>query len=180
MEMDARLELGDSKGARTAADAVLQVHPDNVHALISLAEIYAGQLDDGQETFTKTRRLAERHIHRALPLLLNLAMPQGAERRKWLRTKKELLARAYNILGHLSLTANDLDGALGNLTTAVQLDPRGIYFYRCGVAYGRAGEHQKAVEAFQEARILGPNEVTEASDRWLQEMVQRRQLEKLP
>lgn len=180
MEMDAHLELGDSEAARKAAEAVLQIRHDNVHALISLADIYAGQHDEGGERSAKTRQLAEQHVHRALSLLDNLAMPRGAQSRAWLRAKKELLAHAYSVLGYLLLKANDLDGALTNLTTAAQLDPLGIYFYRCGLAYSRAGKRQKAVEAFQEARRLGPKEVTEFSERRLQEMARQRQPAKIP
>jgi tetratricopeptide (TPR) repeat protein len=161
--MEAFSELGRYADAAAAASRVLQIDPRNIAAIVVVAEIDAR--DHSGESGVRARKRALE----ALDLLRQLTMPQGALRREWLATKKDLLARSHSVLGYLAFQEHRLPEALTEFQTAAQLAPQGIYFYRCGLIYRENGKRAQAIDAFRRARELGPEPVSRAATRSLEE-----------
>ena len=169
-KMDAYRELGRTVEAQSAAKLVLRMNPENPFALVSLAEIVLNE----DTTSERNRRLAREQARLGVSILNGLAMPEGARSREWLDAKKELLARAHGILGYLLLKEARFEEAAAELQIAANLEPLGTYFYRTGLAHQLSGRGEKAAEAYERARELGPDEVRRSADARLHELLDQK------
>ena len=67
---------------------------------------------------------------------------------------------AYNNRGNAFITSGQLDQALADYDTAIELNPRYVEaYYNRGVAYGQAGLFDKSIESFTKSLELDPNKV---------------------
>ena len=168
--MHANLEQRDRTGAKRAAESVLNQNPKNTDALLCLAEIAAERGSADREF----RQTATQYASSALEELRKLTLPITARRGAWLRSKKELLARAYAILGWLAFEDGRSGEALNKIREAAALDAQGLYFYRLALVYEARNEIAPAIESLQTAEKLGTGAIHQlAVDR-------RRNLQSLP
>ena len=165
-KMDAYRELGRTAEAASSAKLVLRMNPENPYALVSLAEILLSE----DMTSERVRRLSEEKARLGVSILNELAMPEGSRSREWLEAKKELLARVHGILGYLLLKEARFEEAAVELQTAASLEPLATYFYRAGVAHQLSGHAEQATEAYERARVLGPDEVRRFAEARLREL----------
>ena len=149
--MHARLELGNRAGAEQAGGNALKLAPKNIDALLCLAEISA----ERGSSNSSARQTAVEYASRALQQLQSLTIPPAARRGAWLRSKKDLLARAYAILGWLAFEEGRSAEAIEKIRTATGLDAQGLYFYRLALVYEGRHEIEPAIDSLEEAQRIG-------------------------
>ena len=123
--MHAYDELGDRRGSRAMAEAILNLSPRNVDALLTLAELIVKDSLGSQDGATQWN-LARDYVRQGLAELNRYTLPPLAERKRWLRSKRDFLARGYSILGGVAFTQGNLDEAIGNYAKATDLNPLAV------------------------------------------------------
>lgn len=157
--MHADDELGDRSGSRAMAQAVLKLNPKNVDALLTLARLTIEESIGSQDKAGQWS-LARDYAQQGLAELGRYTLPTLADRKRWLRTKKEFLARGYSILGRVAFLQGDFDEALRNSARAIDLNPQGSYFYHQALAYEAKGQFEEARASLSHALNLGPEQVS--------------------
>ena len=159
----ARLELGDTEGARDALEQALARDPDAAEAHAALARIFA-QAGDGRATLLHSQRAAE------LAPTEPAYQLQLAEAYEYLRRFDEAyqaLARAVALLpeepevlaryGELALTVGFHREALDAFERAIEQRPdEPRYYYLAGKAHRRLKHYSRAIERFRRAIRLRP------------------------
>jgi len=166
MAMHSYAALGDYDGAIAAAQAALKLLPENTDALFTLAQLVA----DRPPASGALRRLARESVEKGLAEMEGLKLPRSANRREWLRSKKELLARGHCASGWLAFQEKRLDEALSELDQASELDPQGAYSYRIGIVLRAVGKTSAAVSAFEKAAAQGPEHVSALAAQQLKQL----------
>jgi tetratricopeptide (TPR) repeat protein len=156
--MHAYGELGDRNASRTMAQSVLKFNPNNVDALLTLAQL---TLDDSSIRPDKAAQWSQagNYARQGIAELDRYTLPVLADRQRWLRTKRDFLGRGYCILGRLAFHQGDLDGAVSNLQKAININPLGDYFYYQGLAFEAKGQPEQARASLVQAMSLGPEPV---------------------
>jgi len=164
--MHSFVALGDYEGAIAAAQAALKLLPENTDALFTLAQLVADRPPGPGDL----RQLATESVEKGLAEMERLKLPRSVNRREWLRSKKELLARGHCASGWLAFQEKHLDEAVSELNQASELDPQGAYSYRTGVVLRAAGKTSAAVSAFQKAAAQGPEHVSTLAAQQLKQL----------
>ena len=157
--MHAYDELGDRRGSHAMAEAILKLNPKNVDALLTLAELIVKEPLGSQDGAAQWNR-ARDYARQGLAELDRYTLPPLAERKRWLKTKRDFLARGYGILGTVAYAQGHLDEAIGSYAKAADFNPLGEYFYQEGLAFEAQGQFERARMSLSRARDLGPEPVS--------------------
>ncbi len=155
-------------GVLLAGEKVLSLLPDNVEALITLAEA----IPNGTAGRTDAEQLidrAEQYANKSLEVIERTHIPREIPYADWKRYRRTLEARAHEALGHIAAKRGRLNIAVVEFETAVRLNPEpaGTQHFRLGVAYVWIGRTEEAKNALTRAAELGPARIRVLAQREL-------------
>ena len=156
-QMLAYQQLDNYEGTVAAGKSALQLHPENLHVLATLANVIPLGVPPGrpgdpslEEAIGYARqllsRLATQKIPRSLPL------------NQWKTLKLRLEVSAHAAFGLAMLQQGQAKEAIRELEWVTHHDPAAdaVHFLRLGSAYVTTGNYCPAYGAFQRAAALGP------------------------
>ena len=185
-DLDVHMEDHQQRGMQELEN-LLQLHPDNALALRSLgyAWLQKDDLDRAGEYFERAAKLnsSDAWVHYYSAVLRHRSAekltPEELEASKGdLRAAIRLnpqFADAYNLLGLAYIQSGDLQLAIRNLTTAVQLSPRKeSYRANLAQAYIFARKWEEATVLLQNLAASKDPKMAEQANQQLQEMDEAR------
>ncbi len=152
-EMRAEMAANSYAGALAIGRELLRKNPDNLEALILMAEIlpdYPASYSSQRETILAE---AERDIASAQKLLQTFHLPQGASAAEFLRNKQRMIASLDAASAFVDLVAGRYPEAAQKYEQALERsdDRSPVSMFRLGLAYYRMGDRQKARAKLEEA-----------------------------
>jgi len=161
-------ELNDFDGMLRAGEKYLQLLPDNVNALLTLASAIPNVTAERPDAADLVIR-AEEYARKALRILKQIRVPREIPLEDWKRLRGQMGAQAHEALGHVALKRGQVEVAVAEFEKATHDNPeaQGKQFFRLGVAYAWAGKNDRAERALRRAAELGPELVRQ---RALQEL----------
>jgi tetratricopeptide (TPR) repeat protein len=159
-QMHAFQQVNAFEGMLRAGSRALQVHPDNLNTLLTLAPAIANaamQRPDRQSLLAQARTYATD----ALAAIDKTRLPREMPLEQWQAEKSRMQAQAHETLGVIDLDQADVPGAIQEFETAVALQPspEGAAYLRLGLAYAEAHRADDARRSLQRAAQLGPDAV---------------------
>jgi tetratricopeptide (TPR) repeat protein len=154
-------ELGDSRGLIDSAEKALNVQPDNLNTLLTLADVLPNGVSGNSPEDRRRLAQAEHCARRVFEGIEQIKLPRTMPRQRWEVLSREMESTAYEALGHVASKRGEWRDAVAQFEKAVKQtpNPRGRQFYRLGVAYMLAGSDQSALAALHQAVELGPDEI---------------------
>ncbi len=161
-QMTAYRGLSDYDGVLTAGAKALELLPDNLNTLITLATVIPNRAD-GRPDREELLAQAEGYAAAVLSRLRTLTIPAEIPLEQWESRKAEMEAEVREALGHLAVKKGDLEEALRQFITAVETNPRPTpsQWYRLGGTYLMMGQQKKAIEPLRRAAETGDGTVKE-------------------
>jgi tetratricopeptide (TPR) repeat protein len=154
--------LNDYKSALAAGRTALQLAPNNLHVLATLANIIAngarpGNADD--PLLEESSRYARNVLHGIAVQKIPPSLPMT----EWNEIKLRLETSARSALGLVMLRRGQTADAIRELewVTRHGAETEGVAFLRLGSAYLQAKDDCGAARAFERALELGPDLVRE-------------------
>jgi tetratricopeptide (TPR) repeat protein len=162
------------EGVLQAGDKVLSLLPDNLEALVTLAEAIPNGTA-GREDGAQLIERAEQYALKALDVVDRTNIPREIPYSEWERYRFSLEARAHGALGHIAAKRGDLGTAVAEFETALRLNPEpaGTQHFRLGVAYVWIGRTEDAKKALSRAAELGPSRIRDLALRELNDLEKR-------
>lgn len=160
--------LNEFEGMLRAGEKYLQLLPDNLNALLTLASA----IPNGTATRPDAAELlaqAKEYARQALRILKRIRIPREISLKEWERLSRQMEAQAHEALGHVAFKRGQIDIAISDFEKATEInpEPQGKQFFRLGVAYAWARKKDLAERALRRAAELGPDLVRQ---RALQEL----------
>ncbi len=150
-------ELNDFEGMLQAGEKYLQLLPDNVNALLTLASAIPNATAERPDAADLLIR-AQEYARKALLLLKQIHIPREITLEDWERLRGQMEAQAHEALGHVALKRGQVEVAVSEFEKATHYnpEPQGKQFFRLGVACAWAGQNDRAEKALRRAAKLGP------------------------
>jgi FimV-like protein len=151
-EMRAEMAANSYAGAVAIGRELLRKNPDNLEALVLMAEI----LPDFPPSYSSKREAilaeAERDIGSAQRLLQTFHLPQGASAAEFLKNKQRMAVSLEEAAAFVELIAGRYPAAARKYEQALERgDGRSpVSLFRLGLAYYRMGDRQKARAKLEE------------------------------
>jgi len=153
-QMQAAMELSDTRLAEETAAAVLSLNPNNPEALLALAEMgLTGLASETAVDAAQVERASE-HARAALDRLRALSLPPLSEPHTWLRTKRSMLARGHLALAQVSILQGQWGTAEHELQSAIDLTPSSKAYLLLAQVYKQTNREEQAQAAAKEARLF--------------------------
>ena len=181
-----KLSQGRYREAASDYEKAIRLQPNSEMARLGLAFVLVEAQQHDEATVLLEQALREDPTNfYAHYLLGDIAMTQGsrpgtpAEARSLKHLRQATALKPDFVLGRISLgklylKRNDLDSAIRELETSIRLDPQATTaYYQLSIAYRKAGEKDKALEALQQVRRLNREERKLGTDRFLYRKLKR-------
>ncbi len=174
-------ELNEFEGMLQAGEKYLQLLPDNLNALLTLASAIpnaTAERPDAAELVTQ----AEEYARRALRLLKQIRIPREISMEDWERFRREMEAQAHEALGHVAVKRGQVNVAVSEFEKATHYspEPQGKQFFRLGVACAWAGMKDRAERALRRAAELGPDLIRQRALQELRKLEEGKALREEP
>ena len=156
-QMEAYKRLDDFAGVLRTGEQVLELLPDNLRALLTLASAIPNAVQGGPDDNAMLDR-AESYARRALAVMEGKKIPLSISLEDWKLFRAGMASEAHEALGHIAAKRGLIDRAITELEMAVGMNPtpEGRQFYRLGAAYASVGRTQDGTAALERAVALGP------------------------
>ena len=156
-QMEAYKAIGDFGGVLSSGERVLELLPDNLRALLTLAAAIPNTVHNPIEESVLLDQ-AESYATRALAVMESKTIPRSIRLKDWRRFRAGMASEAREALGHVAAKRGRIKRAVTEFELAVELnpDPEGRQFFRLGAAYAAVGRDSEAADALQRAVALGP------------------------
>jgi len=173
-QMRAFEQLNDFDGMLTAGKKSLLSNPDNLNTLMTLAPALANHASQRPDRAILLAQ-AEEYAHRALQGIERTQIPRKIPLEHWELEKRGMQGQAHEVLGVVAMQRGQLQTAIGEFETAVHLSPhpKGVQFFRLGLAFASAGEKSNAEKVLRRAAELGPDPVRKLALHELKKMTDR-------
>lgn len=161
-EMEAHRQLDDFAGVLSSGERVLQLLPDNLRALLTLAAAIPNAPVEAPRWEMQLDQ-AEGFARRALEVMDRKEIPKSIGLEEWKAFRAGMASEAHEALGHVATKRGQTERAVREFEQAVRLNPNaeGRQWFRLGIAYALAGRAGEASEALLRAADLGPALVAE-------------------
>ncbi|MBP1598128.1 MAG: hypothetical protein H6Q05_3505 [Acidobacteria bacterium] len=121
--------------------------PDNYEMLLGLAVGY-GDLNRTAES--------EKYARQCLKVIQAEAKPETTSEEDWTKYKNHTLMACYYIIGNAAFTKQDFTGAIKNLESSLQYNPRNDRaYYFLGESYWQMRNTNQALKNYAKAYLLG-------------------------
>lgn len=156
-QMEAYKALDDFGGVLSSGERVLEILPDNLRALLTLAAAIPNMVRNPAEERVLLDQ-AESYATRALAVMESKTIPRSIRLKDWRQFRAGMASEAREALGHVAAKRGQIERAVTEFELAVELnpDPEGRQFFRLGAAYAAVGRDSEAADALQRAVALGP------------------------
>ena len=156
-QMEAYRELDDFQGVLRSGERVLELLPENLRALLTLAAAIPNSVGDAAEERVLLDR-AESYAARALAVMDSKEIPRSIRLKDWKLFRAGMASEAHEALGHVAAKRGQIERAVAAFERAVDLNPapEGRQLYRLGAAFAAAGRPSEARSALRRAVALGP------------------------
>ena len=167
-QMEAHRALDDFEGVLGSGERVLNLLPENLRALLTLATAIPNAVRDATRDQALLER-AERYATRALAVMKSKEIPRSIRLEDWKRFRAGMAAEAHEALGHIAVKRGRIEHAVAEFELAVRMnpDPEGRQWFRLGVAYAGAGRASEAANALRRAVALGPELIRQRAEQEL-------------
>lgn len=174
-------ELNQFDGMLEAGEKYLQLLPDNLNALLTLASAIPNATAERPDAADLVVT-AEEYARRALRVLKQIRIPREIPLQEWERLRREMQAQAHEALGHVAVKRGQVKVAVSEFEKATHYSPapQGTQFFRLGVAYGWAGMNDRAEGALRRAVELGPDLIRQRALKELEKLEGRKALREEP
>ena len=170
-QMEAYKALDEFEGVFSSGERVLELLPENLRALLTLALAIpntVGNATEGQVLLGQ----AESYATRALAVMEEKEIPRSIRLKDWKRFRAETASEAYEALGHVAAKRGQIERAVTEFERAVELNPapEGRQLFRLGAAYAAVGRASEARDALRRATALGPELVRQRAEQELKSL----------
>jgi tetratricopeptide (TPR) repeat protein len=158
MTMHAYQSLDDYDNTVATGRKALQSNPDDVDALLTLANVLPNGKDKTQDADAILRE-AERDARHALAVIPSLKAARTVPLEEWLKFTAQMKASAHEALGQVAFNRHRFTDSVQEFEICTNQNPvpDGRQFYRLGLAYFFAEKPDKARIALKRASDLGPD-----------------------
>jgi tetratricopeptide (TPR) repeat protein len=162
---------GELQPAIAAAENALRLEPDDVRALVDIAEVLPNGTSD-----PATLSRAEGYARKALVELKEMRFSREVTLSACEGMRSTLLSRAHAALAYVLGKRGDVPAAIKEVETALALDaqPSGSELLLAGRLYRLAQRKPDAMKMFRRAAEAGPTTITALANRELAELGQNR------
>lgn len=170
-QMEAHNALDDFVGVLRTGEHVLQLVPENLRALLTLAAAIPNAVRDPVEDQDLLDR-AESYATRALRVMDGKKIPSSIRLAEWKDFRAGMASDAHEALGHIEAKRGHLDRAIAEFHRAVELNPvpEGRQLYRLGATLAAVGRSSDASQALRRAVALGPELVRRRAEQELRRL----------
>ncbi len=170
-QMLAYRELNDYEATVRSGEKALQLNPDNLNTLLTLASTIPNGVTDGRRDDPRLAQ-AQRYALLVFQGLDKTRLPRSISPQRWQELRRNMEASAHEALGHVAVKQGNLPKAVSEFEKATEKNPNpeGSQFYRLGAAYFLTGKYDSAVPVLRRAAELGPEEIRELARSLLQKV----------
>ena len=158
METISYQQNNDFENMVIAGERTLEVNPDNVVVLITLAQAIPQRTKEFDLDKEEKLGKAEKFAKKAQTLIPNLAKfnPQISDE-EWAGYKKSAMSQAHEALGMVSFTRKNYAAAEQSFKSAVDVSPQAdaTTLYRLAMAYSAQNKYDDAIGALDKAIAAG-------------------------
>lgn len=171
-ELRAEIAANSYAGAVAIGRELLRKNPDNLEALLLMAET----LPDFPPSYSAKREAilaeAEKNITKAQELLRTFHLPQGASAAEFLKNKRRMKASLEEASAFVDLAAGHYPDAARKYERVVRdgENRSPVALFRLGLAYYRMGDRQKARARLQEAMRSNSSLIRQKAEVLLQQL----------
>jgi len=151
-----------------SGERALQVQPDNLNVLLTLASAIPDAADGRAELLTNAHGFAQRALER----VGTIHIPHEISLERWRTLRGETEAQAHEALGKIAAKQGKLETAIAEFEIAAfkTPSPQGSQFLLLGTTYVSAGKTTEARSALRRAAELGPEEVRKQASSALEKL----------
>ncbi len=160
-QMQAAMDLLDTRLAEQTASVILNLNPNNPEALLTLAEVNAAGFATNAGVNAALVEHAIEYARASLDRLRALSLPPLSDSHTWLRTKRGMLARAHLALAQVAIRQGQWETAENELQTAIDLAPSSKAYLLLSRIYGQTNRQEQALAATKKADSLAPAALTD-------------------
>ena len=173
-QMEAFKALDDFGGVLSSGERVLELLPENLRALLTLAAAIPNAVRNATEERDLLDR-AESYATRALAVMERNKIPRSIRLEEWKRFRAGMASEAHEALGHIAAKRGQIERAMGEFELAVELNPvpDGRQLFRLGAAYAAVGKASEAGDTLRRAVALGPELVRQRAQQELRSLEER-------
>lgn len=166
-QMHAYEATDNYEGVLAAGKKALLVSPRNIDVLTTLATAIANRIPPAGAQRETLLAEAESYATQARSQLENLVRSRSVPRQEFSRYKRQAEALNAAAFGLIALERGNLRRAIDEYETAVTLnpEPRGVDYYRLGIAYQLDHQDEKARLRLNQAAKLGPALITKLAQK---------------
>ena len=170
-QMEAYKALDDFEGVLSSGERVLNLLPENLRALLTLAAAIPNSVRDTAGKQVLLDR-AESYATRALAVIQSKQIPRSIRLKDWKLFRGEMASEAREALGHVAGKRGQIERAVAEFELAVELNPvpEGRQLFRLGAAYAAVGRASEAGDALRRAAALGPELVRQRAEQELESL----------
>ncbi len=160
-EMRAQLAVDSHAGALAIGRELLRRDPNNLQALVWMAEILSNPPPVEAARRKTALRQAETYVQRAKNLLRTLHLPMGVSARDFLRNKRTLAAEIHEAGAYIYLVGEHYEEAIQEYERAIASgsEVSSLTRLRLGMAYYHAGNVVQARLQLLQAERDGPDNI---------------------
>ncbi len=153
-EMQAAMDLPDTRLAEQTASVILKLNPNNPEALLTLGEVNVAAFETSAGVDAALAEHAVEYARASVDRLRALSLPPLGDSHTWLRTKRAMLARAHLVLAQVAIRQGQWETAENELQTVVELVPSSKAYLLLSRVYGQTNRREQALAATKKADSL--------------------------
>ncbi|MBI3664707.1 MAG: tetratricopeptide repeat protein [Acidobacteria bacterium] len=158
METMAYQQKNDFDNMLIAGERTLEVNPDNVGVLITLAAAIPQRTREHDLDKDEKLSKAEKYATRAQTVIPNIAKPNPQiTDDEWTGYKKSAMSQVHEALGRIAFARKNFPAAEKSFQTALELAPQpdAMVLYQLGLTYAAETKYDEAIGAFDRSMALG-------------------------
>jgi len=164
-EMQAAMDLSDTRLAEETASVILGANSNNPEAHLTLAEVNLAGFGTGTGVDAAQAEHAFEHARAALDRLHTLSLPPLSDSHTWLRTKRSMMARAHVALAKVAIRQGQTETAETELRSAIDLAPSSKAFLLLSQIYTQTHRESQALVAAKKAQSLATAALADKVDK---------------
>ena len=166
-QMQAAMDLSDTRLAEETAATVLSLNSNNPEALLTLAELDLVRFVASTGMDSTRAALASERAKAALDKLRSLSLPALSDSHAWLRTKRSMLARAHLVLAEVAIRQKMWETAEHELQSVIDLAPSPKAYLLLSQVYKHTNREDEALAAAKKAHLsVSPGFASKSGDEY--------------
>jgi tetratricopeptide (TPR) repeat protein len=168
-EMQAAMDLLDTRLAEQTASVILKLNPNNPEALLTMGEVNVAGFATSTRVDPALAEHAVEYARASLDRLRALSLPPLGDSHTWLRTKRAMLARAHLVLAQVAIRQGQWETAENESATAIDLAPSSKAYLLLSQVYVQTNRQEQALAATKKADSLASTAPADKGSRVLED-----------